>query len=177
MTGGFVTALGSGIGDPYIVAVEPEQRDRLVRLALRDSDHGGIAARNHLRAQFYVDDRPLLPGERLSTRRWMEVGYFAKFGAALFIDETTPEGADWAWIAVPQRRIADLPGVYYDQDSQTQFPPRCVMPIDELREVVVEWVRAGERPTSVDWLVVNNFRWKLDGAGDIVTSDDQRNMR
>lgn len=100
----------------------------------------------------------------------MQVGYFAGFGGVLFVDETTPEGEDWAWIAQHERHIHGLPAVYYDQETLTQFPPRMVMTIEMVRDVVLEWVETGRRPESVEWVPVNSFRWKLDGLGDIAES-------
>lgn len=140
-----------------------------------------MQARTHDVATFLVWDRPLLgnedPGD--SPRGFLQVGFFAGFGGALFVSDSRPPGdfhsvpeADWAWIALPAEQIHGVPAVYFDQPSQTQFPPRAVMTMDQLRAVALEWVNTGYRPTSVEWLAVNNLRWKLDGLGDIARSPD-----
>ena len=68
---------------------------------------------------------------------------------------------------MPAEQIAGVPAVYFDQASGTQFPLRAVMTMEQLRAVALEWVNAGERPTSVEWLAVNSLRWKLDDLGGI----------
>lgn len=113
-----------------------------------------------------------MSGGGLPVRRWVEVGHFARFGGVLFIDETVPAGQDWAWLALRPKPLAGVPVVYFDQDSETAFPPRCIMPVDELSVLVLEWLRTGERPGAGHWIPVNDFRWKLDGAGDVVGLDD-----
>ena len=177
MTDHVVTARGDRISSPYIVAAEPEQRAPLVKLALHDPGYSGIDGRTHFRTHFYVWDRPVGMGNGAPGRS-LQVGYFAKFGGALFYDDPRPPGdnsvtdEDWAWLALRPRPLADVPAVYFDQESGTMFPPRCVMPMDELHEVVLEFVNTGERPSSVEWLTVNDLRWKLDGAGDTALSED-----
>ncbi len=59
----------------------------------------------------------------------------------------------------------------YEMD-QVQFPPRMVMTIDMVREVVLEWVETGQRPTSVEWVPMNDYQWKLAGLGAIARSPD-----
>ena len=176
MTEHVVTAHGGVTTYPYIVAADPAQRRGLVRLALHDRGLSGLAALTHGRAYFYVWHRPVIgvdPGE--GPREHLRVGFFAKFGAAMFnVDprepgDHTPTSQDWAWLALRPEPIADPPTVYFEQESQVQFPPRCIMPIDELAELVHEYVETGKRPTSVEWLTVNALYWTLDGAGDIAT--------
>ncbi len=72
-------------------------------------------------------------------------------------------------LALPTKPTADAPTVYFDQPSKIQFPPRCVMPVNELRAIVLEFVSADSRPASVEWLPVNDLRWELDDGGDIAT--------
>ncbi len=158
MSDHIVIAHGGTISHPHIVATAPSQRRELVNLALRDPSSA---------MTFHVQDATYRVGETIVTRRWLEVGLFAGFGGALFVDETTPEGDDWAWIALPREPSTDVPEVYLDRPSRTRFPPHTVMPVDELHDVILEWVSAGERPASVSWLAVNDFRWRLDGAGEI----------
>jgi hypothetical protein len=175
MSSQVVTARGGRIGSPYIVALEPEQREPLVQLALNDPGYTGIAARTHFLTNFYVWDRPVGMGAG-APGRGLQVGYFARFGGALFYDDPRPLGdnspttEDWAWLALRPRPLADVPAVYFDQESGTAFPPRCVMPLDELRELVLDFVNTGERPRSVDWLTVNDLHWKLDAMGEIAGS-------
>lgn len=167
-----VTALGGSSGGVRLIATRKHELRPLVDLALRDPGYTGVEARTHFNAKFYIDSKPLLDGDSLTRRVWMEAGYFAKFGGVLFIDETTPEGQDWAWIAHHQDQIEGVPVVYYDEDTETQFPPRMVMTVDMVHDVVLEWLETGERPATVDWVPVNGFRWKLDGLGDIADSPD-----
>jgi hypothetical protein len=128
-----------------------------------------------------VWDRPLLGDEEPSDspRTFLQVGSFAGFGGALFVSDPRPPGdfhsvshEDWAWVALPAEQIDGVPAVYFDQPSGTQFPPRAVMTLEQLREVALEWINTGERPTCVAWLTVNSLRWKLDGLGDIAQSPD-----
>lgn len=171
-----MTAVGAGIATPRIVASLAAQRPGLVDLALRDRKRKGVQARAHDSVTFLVWDRPLLGNEDPSgsPRTFLQVGYFARFGGAVFVSDPRPPGdfhsapdEDWAWIAMPAGQIAGVPAVYFDQASGTQFPLRAVMTMEQLRAVALEWVNAGERPTSVEWLAVNSLRWKLDDLGGI----------
>ncbi|MGQ0838047.1 Imm1 family immunity protein [Actinokineospora sp.] len=171
-----VTARGSSVVYPHIVAGEPIQREMLVDLALHDPGLSGIYARSHFNTCFYTWDRPVGMGNG-APHQCLQAGYFAKFGGLLFTHDPRDPGdnsatdEDWAWLAVRARPLADVPAVYFDQESGILFPPRCVLPMNELREVVLEFVHTGERPASVEWLTVNDFRWKLDGAGDIASGN------
>ncbi|OLF11451.1 hypothetical protein BLA60_10770 [Actinophytocola xinjiangensis] len=154
--------VGQGNGDiwPRVVADHPHQRVKLVDLLLRDPGYEGVYARVHASVNFSVRNR-----RADDTNKWLTVGFYAKFGAALFVDETTPEGSDWCWGALRPTPIEDPPPIYYDQPTGTLFPPRCVMPLGELREVILEWVRTGQRPTSVEWLPINGLAWDLTDDG------------
>src|SRR6266545_7532910 len=127
MTDHVVTAHGGAVAFPLIVAVERVQRARLVDLALQDPGYTGVSARQHASAIFYVWDRPVGIGQG-SPRRFLQVGIFAKFGAALFYDDPRRPGdhapaiEDSVWIACRPDPIADPPMVYFDQPSGTQFP-------------------------------------------------------
>jgi hypothetical protein len=166
-----VTARGTSVIYPYIVATHPDQHRMLIDFALHDPRLGGVHARTHFNVMVHVSDRPIIAHGQ-TPLRWLQVGYFAQFGGALFVDETVPDGADWAWLAVRPKFLHSTPAVYFDQDSETQFPPRCVMTMNELREVALDWSATGERPASIAWQAVNSFRWKLDGAGDLAPSPD-----
>lgn len=176
MTDHVVTAHGGGTAHPYIVATERAQRGKLVDLTLQDPGYTGVAARQHSGATFYVWDRPVGFGQG-APRRFLQVGFWARFGGALFYDDPRPAtglqsatSEDWAWIALRSEPISDPPTVYFDQDSGTWFPRAAVMPIDELRELVVEWCDTGERPTSVRWRTVNALSWGLSDTGEIAAS-------
>jgi hypothetical protein len=39
------------------------------------------------------------------------------------------------------------------------------MPLARLRTVILEWVRTGQRPTSMDWIPINALVWELTGNG------------
>ncbi|MGH7606015.1 MAG: hypothetical protein ACREME_01635, partial [Gemmatimonadales bacterium] len=89
-----VTAVGGGIATPRIVASLPAQRPGLVDLALRDRRRSGVQARLHDTATFLVWDRPLLghEGPDNSPRQFLQVGFFAGFGGALFVSDPRPPG-------------------------------------------------------------------------------------
>lgn len=67
--------------------------------------------------------------------------------------------------------IENPPPIYYDQPAGTLFPPQCVMPLSELRDVVLEWVRTGRRPVSVGWLPINGLVWELTEDGRVRVPD------
>lgn len=156
--------IGQGNGDiwPRVVADHPHQRTKLVDMLLRDPGYQGVHARAHASVHFYVRNHD---DTSEAADRWLTIGFYAKFGGALFIDETTPEGADWCWAALRPTPIEDPPPIYFDQAADTLFPPRCVMPLSELRDVVLEWVRTGRRPASVEWLPINALAWELTEDG------------
>lgn len=156
---------------PYIVATSPAQHDALVTLGLHDPGYTGPEAATHFNTNFYVWDRPVGMGNGTPKTK-LQVGYFARFGGAAFFDESQPQGDDWAWIALPAEPMEDAPLVYFNQEDDVVFPARAVMPLDELRELVVEWVETGRRPGSIEWQAVNDYRWKLDGLGGIAQSPD-----
>lgn len=153
--------IGQGNGDiwPRVVADHPQQRTRLVDMLLRDPDYQGVYARVHASVHFYVQNT----GK--TADRWLTVGFYATFGAALFVDETTPDGTDWCWAALRPTPIGDPPPIYYDQAAGTLFPPQCVMPLSELRDMVLAWVRTAQRPASVDWMPINGLSWELTEDG------------
>jgi hypothetical protein len=157
-----VTARGDRIAYPYVVATEPAQRRVLVDLALRDPGYTGPSANTHFNVYFYLWDRPVGMGLGDPPRRWVQIGFFARFAGLLYVDDTDAASEDWAWIAVRRQPIVDPPTVYYDQESRTSFPPRSIMTVEEVRDVLLEWFDSGERPGSVRWLTVNDLRWKLD---------------
>jgi len=168
--------MGGGVAHPVIVAVERVQRSILVELALRDPGDTALAARTHKSVNFYVWDRPVGIGQG-TPRRWLQVGFHAGFGGVFFYDDPrsatdqqSVTGEDWAWVALRSPPMDDPPIVYFDQDTHTQFPPRAVMPLEELRELVGQWVNCGARPTSVEWLTVNALRWTLASNGDLATA-------
>jgi Immunity protein Imm1 len=160
--------IGQGNGDiwPRVVADHPHQRTKLVDLLLYDPGYEGVHARVHASVNFYVRSRTDDTSD--AAERWLTVGFYAKFGAALFVDETTPDGADWCWAVLRPNPIEDPPPIYYDQPAGTLFPPRCVMPLSELRDVILEWVRTGQRPTSVEWLPINGLVWELTEEGQVL---------
>ncbi|SDD72444.1 Imm1 family immunity protein [Actinokineospora iranica] len=167
MTDHIVTGHGGYSADPFIVATHEAQRRALVDAMLRDPGLDGVDARNHSTAFFYVADRPMWIVDGPPVRRWLRVGFYYKFGGAVFVDETVPDGADWSWAALRPNPIEDPPPIYYDQETDTWFPPASVMPLRELHDVVLEWVDTGKRPTSVDWMPINRTAWSLDGNGQI----------
>jgi hypothetical protein len=49
-----------------------------------------------------------------------------------------PSNTDWAWIALNLAPLADAPSIFYDIPTPVIFPPVAVMPLDDLREVILE---------------------------------------
>lgn len=141
----------SGYRSPEVVSRSPHQRrdqvDLLVRAGLEQTE-----------VWFGIEGQP---------KRWMRVGYAGGYGAALFVDETTPAGTDWAWAAVSPELQTEPPTIYYDPDGVTIFPPTTVMPLNRLRDVILEWVTTAKRPTSVDWMPVNGLVWDLTEDGGV----------
>jgi hypothetical protein len=180
-----VTAMGAGLAQPLIVATERVQRDQLVELAFNQFGSGNnavtgpssnLAARTHHSVTFYVWDRPVGVGQG-APRRYLQVGFHGGHGGPLFYDDPRPAGhreptpGDWAWLALRAEPLSDPPVVWFDQDSSTQFPASAVMTLLELKELVMEWVQRGERPSSVEWAVVNSLRWRgCDGGANITTT-------
>jgi hypothetical protein len=78
--------------DTLIIARDRVQRHRLVELALRDPSYSGIHARIHHHAVFYVAEPPVRLEEPPKDGPWMEVGFFAGFGGALFVSDHGPSG-------------------------------------------------------------------------------------
>jgi hypothetical protein len=87
------------------------------------------------------------------------------------VDETTPHGADWAWAALGPEPLATPPTIYYDPDGVTIFPPATVMPLERVRDVILEWVHTAQRPTSVDWMPINALVWELTEDGGVYVPD------
>lgn len=161
MTEHIVTGHRNGIRYPFVVATHPRQYGTLVRdlLRLPHPDYSQV----HTSTYFYVTDQPIQDGQWPA--RWMRVGFRDGFGGALFADDTVPEGEDWCWVALAAEPMSHRPTVYYDQDGDVAFPPRTVMPMEQLRAVVLEWVETGERPGSVEWMPINALVWRLDEDG------------
>lgn len=161
MTGHIVTGHHNGTTFPYVVATHPRQYGTLVRDLLRCPfpDYPQV----HASTFFYVTDQPVW--DRQWPARWLRVGFHNGFGGALFVDETVPDGHDWSFAALAPDPMPSAPTVYFDQDGEVAFPPRTVMPIERLREVVLEWVETGERSRSVTWMPINALVWRLDKDG------------
>jgi len=86
--------------------------------------------------------------------------------AHIAVDETgAPD--DWAWAAVNPDPLTDPPTIYYDQAGGTVFPSVSVMPLQRLRVVILEWVRTGRRPETMDWLPINALVWTLTADGHV----------
>ena len=166
--GDFVlTAHGGYTVDPFVVAMDRHQRRALLDMMLRDPGFEGVAARSHSTARFYVSDRPVGVVDGPQVERYLRVGFYHNFGGVYFADNSAAEGADWSWVALRSTPMENPPPIYYDQDTETLFPPAAVMPLDEVREIIQEWASTGERPTHVEWLPINRTTWGLTADGDI----------
>jgi hypothetical protein len=155
MTDHVVVGKRSGYASAEVVARTPHQRRDLVdMLVLPDQEQ--------TEAWFGIQGQP---------KRWMRAGYAGTFGAALFVDETTPHGADWAWAALAPEPLATPPTIYYDPDGVTIFPLATVMPLERVHDVILEWVHTAQRPTSVDWMPINALVWELTDDGRVHVPD------
>lgn len=157
-----VTGRHNGSVFPWLVADHVNQHQWLVDVLLQDDDHAETL--------FYVWRKPvvLLDPHKEWPAEWMRIGHHHGFGAAFFHDDSTPPDDDWAWIAVNPKPMADAPTIFYDVPTPVIFPPVAVMPLDRLREVVLEWCRTGLRPTCVEWLTINSQVWDLDEDGNVL---------
>jgi hypothetical protein len=144
-----VNANHNGMAYPIITARHINQTAWLVDTLL--GEHG------HTETWFTIEGQP---------KRWMRTGYHGEYGAALFVDETAAPD-DWAWAALNPEPLHEPPTIYYDQPGGTIFPPASVVPLVRLRTVILEWVRTGQRPTSVDWMPVNGLVWELTQDGGV----------
>lgn len=155
-----VTGHHNGASYPWLVADHVNQHGWLVDALLREE--------GPFETSFYVWHKPvaLLEPHIEWPSAWLRIGYHNGFGAAFFHDDSTPPGTDWAWIALNPDPMPDAPSIFYDLPTPVIFPPVAVMPLDCLREVILEWCRTGLRPASVEWLTVNSQIWDLaeDGA-------------
>ncbi|GAB3443631.1 hypothetical protein GCM10027436_30790 [Actinophytocola sediminis] len=138
-----VNANHNGMAYPVITARHVNQTAWLVDILLREQ--------GATETWFTIEGQP---------KRWLRTGYHGEYGAALFVDEAAAPD-DWAWSALNPEPLTDPPAIYYDQDGETIFPPVCVLPLTRLRAVILEWVRTGQRPTSVDWMPINGLMWEL----------------
>ena len=144
-----VNANHNGMAYPVITARQVNQTAWLVDALLREQ--------GPTETWFTIEGQP---------KQWMRTGYHGEHGAALFVDETgAPD--DWAWAAVNPDPLTDPPTIYYDQAGGTVFPSVSVMPLQRLRVVILEWVRTGRRPATMDWLPINALVWTLTVDGHV----------
>lgn len=151
-----VNANHNGMAYPVITARHVNQTAWLVDALLREQ--------GPTETWYTIEGQP---------QRWMRTGYHGDHGAALFVDETAAPG-DWAWAALNPEPLTEPPTIYYDQPGGTTFPPACVMSLARLRAVILEWVRTGNRPTSVAWLPINALVWELTEDGRVHVPDPAR---
>jgi hypothetical protein len=69
------------------------------------------------------------------------------WGAAYLRDQESQ------WIARNPRPAAEAPALLFDAEAGTDFPPDAVFPLDQIRAAVMEYLRTGQRPRSVQWYV------------------------
>lgn len=157
-----VTAGHNGMSYPRLVADHVNQHGWLVDALLQEQ--------GPMETWFYVWDRPVtFPDPNRSwPSRWMRIGYHNGLGAAFFADESGARGADWAWVALAAEPLTDAPTIFYDAPTPVIFPPAAVMPLTEVREIILEWCATDQRPGSVKWLTVNSQVWDLDDNGNVL---------
>jgi len=87
----------------------------------------------------------------LNTVEFMRVGVKGKFGAAEYIRAglRCPEPVVRAtYNPVPP---ADQPAVLYDSCVPRYFPPDTVLPLDRVRQLMIDFALRGEWSTAVSW--------------------------
>jgi hypothetical protein len=47
--------------------------------------------------------------------------------------------------------------VLFDPEAGTGYPPEAAIPVSQLRQVVEEYSRTGERPTAVEWRPADRY--------------------
>jgi len=162
-----VTGVREGNAHPRIVAVNDLQRRGLVDILLTEP---GPA-----QTWFFVSDRVVDGQADKWPERWMRTGHHDGYGAALFYDEhPEPDNGEHIWLAHGRQPLVYPPTIYYDPQTPVIFPPRTVMPVSELRTVVLDWLDTGERPCSVEWTVINGLVWELTPEGDAVVWQPRR---
>jgi Immunity protein Imm1 len=158
MTPWIVTGAHNGMAYPRIIATGRNQTTWLVDALLREP--------GPTETWFFAWDRPVGGDSNGHPQRWLRIGYDNGFGAALFYDGDTAPGEDFAWLTLGRQPV-EAGTIYFDRDRPTIFPARSVLPIDELRNTILEWAQTGEQPTSTEWLPVNSLTWDLSGNGEL----------
>ncbi|HEV2782124.1 MAG TPA: Imm1 family immunity protein [Actinophytocola sp.] len=127
-------------GDTYRREVfAAHEFDRLVDAALVD---GGGVAQRVVWAQAIPDPYP---------RGWVPetvlvVTVRESWGALYY------RGNDHrAWITENPQPSPDAPVLIFDDQAPADFPADAVLPVDQIRAAVEEYVHTGERPTCVRW--------------------------
>jgi hypothetical protein len=57
----------------------------------------------------------------------------------------------YAWITRSPQPAPDAPELLFDPEAGTNYPAGAAIPVDQLRRAIEEYLRTGERPTSLDW--------------------------
>jgi hypothetical protein len=68
-----------------------------------------------------------------------------EWGALYFRD---PQGI---WISHNTQPSPDSPELVFDDQAPASFPPSAVIPMDEIRAAVQEYLDTGQRPTHLSW--------------------------
>lgn len=144
--------------------------DATARFRLVSAMFGPDLRHPHLptKRQIYAWDRPCRSSfvltERHGFRSWraegedefpnqclrlvLEPGH--QFGAVHYYGPTAT-GEDGIWVTRSANPVATTDTLYYDSDSDTEFPADALLNLDELRPIVAEHVETGLRPECVDW--------------------------
>ncbi|MFI0468400.1 Imm1 family immunity protein [Saccharopolyspora sp. 5N102] len=104
---------------------------------------------------FYVWDRPhdMSTDDRPGHQLRVNVDESAAWGAINFVAEGEGGGA---WDTHNPEPPADVPTVWFDATTPTPFERSAVLPIDSIRDAVVEFCRTGRRPVCLQW---QGARW------------------
>lgn len=136
-------------GERYYAHAE-DDKAALVERVLRPQTPGRAS---HL----YVWDRPHehedAPGPYEQVRIVTDAE--AEVGVLNFTSETE-DGELRSWHTFSESPLPDAPVLRFDVGSALMFPRDSVVPFSVLRAGLLEFTRAGERPTSVPW---QQARW------------------
>lgn len=179
-----VTGHGNGHVFPSLVATNRHQRAVLVDTLLHTPAAVLTDPRLHYSAYVYVSDTPTYNDPAYpapdgaaagsTVAAYLRVGVYQGYGGAFFGDHSGRAGADWAWVALAPHPTPEAPTVYFDQDTDTTFPPQAVMPLHQLHAVVLEWAQTGQQPRNVEWMPINALVWHVTDDGNVTVPPDRR---
>jgi hypothetical protein len=143
-----------GVRPPRAPAVTLQDRVRLIDAVLAEGS-GPIFL------EVKRDDRPWEAWEAdRDSREFLRVGLADGWGAAEYVHGPPVRngrvvlGGSSSWIVretVNPASTGEEPGVLSDECVPTFFPPDAVLPLDQIREVMIEFALHGTLANSIPW--------------------------